>query len=273
MYFFTVVCWVLSLCVWFVFFLSLCGSFYRCMLGFVIVCWVSVIMCWVFVIVCCFYFCHYVLVFIVVCWVFVIVWWVFVIVCCWVFFCHCVLFCYVLSLCVGVIFLSLCVLLSLCFIVIVCSVFWSLCVGFFVTVCLVFVIASWFFVIVCWFASLCFGLFVFVRYPMQWVAYGIMFLTFPSVVQLVRQSFFCQHNSSSETAQQKFMKLCSCVDLHITCSRKFWFNFFPGSSAPFELKNLTIIKNITKIVCQHNSPVKLLYRISLNFCKLTGTDQ
>ena len=221
-------------------------------------------MCWVFVIVCCFLFlslcvsfyrcvsgfCH-----------------------CVMGFCHCVLLGFFVIVYCFVMFVSLCVGLFFCHCVFYCHcVLLSLCVRFFGHCVWAFCHCELFFFRHC-VLGFCHCMFVFVRYHMQWVAYGIMFPTIPSVVQLVRQSFFCQHNSSSETAQQKFMKLCSCVDLHITCSRKFWFNFFPGSSAPFELKNLTIIKNITKIVCQHNSPVKLLYRISLNFCKLTGTDQ
>ena len=40
------------------------------------------------------------------------------------------------------------------------------------------------------------------------------------------------------------------VDVHIP--RKFWFSFFSGKYAPFELRNLAKIKLTTEKVCQNN---------------------
>ena len=69
---------------------------------------------------------------------------------------------------------------------------------------------------------------------------------------------FCQRNSS-EPAQLIIIlvKLCSCVDVHIR--RKFWFNFFPGSYAPLELRNSAKMKYTTKTFCYCN-PSETVYQ-------------
>ena len=82
-----------------------------------------------------------------------------------------------------------------------------------------------------------------------------MFLTRPSVHQLVSQSCFSCQRNSSETAQQNFVNLCSYKG-HNMQIRIFTGNFdsiFFRNFAVFELRKLTKMKDTSEIVCQRNS--------------------
>ena len=75
--------------------------------------------------------------------------------------------------------------------------------------------------------------------------------------QSLSRGFFCRRNSS-ETAQQILVKLCICLDAHIF--RRFWFNFFPGSYAPFEFRNFEKWN-----ILQNSLSAQLLWNCSTEF--------
>ena len=80
----------------------------------------------------------------------------------------------------------------------------------------------------------------------------------------------CQRNSS-ETAQQNFVKLCSC-DGHnmLMCIPTGNFvQFFSQNYALFEFRNLTKMKDITETVCQRNSS-ETAQQNFLKFCSKEG---
>ena len=80
----------------------------------------------------------------------------------------------------------------------------------------------------------------------------------------------CQRNSS-ETAQQNFVKLCSCegYNMLMCIPTGNFVQFFSQNYALFEFRNLTKMKDLTETVCQRNSS-ETAQQNFLKFCSKEG---